>query len=118
MRLNADTTIKGSKVVLVPYRREHVPSYHEWMQSPELQASGRGPRARGRRRSSSLPPAHRAFAPAAHAISRRRGPHIPTLRCVPSPCQKVLVGLLCPHTWLCYHPPPPSTAHHPSPRRS
>ncbi|KIY98693.1 N-acetyltransferase 9-like protein [Monoraphidium neglectum] len=38
MRLNADTTIVGQRVVLVPYRHEHVPRYHTWMQSPELQA--------------------------------------------------------------------------------
>ncbi|CAG8520963.1 6054_t:CDS:10 [Funneliformis mosseae] len=27
----------GEKVILVPYRPEHVPKYHEWMQSPFLQ---------------------------------------------------------------------------------
>lgn len=37
MRLNADTTITGGRVVLVPYRREHVERYHGWMRSPELQ---------------------------------------------------------------------------------
>ncbi|GBF93906.1 N-acetyltransferase [Raphidocelis subcapitata] len=37
MRVNANTTITGQRVVLVPYRREHVPRYHEWMQSEELQ---------------------------------------------------------------------------------
>lgn len=26
----------GEKVVLVPYLREHVPRYHEWMQDPAL----------------------------------------------------------------------------------
>ena len=38
MRINADTTITGERVVLVPYRPEHVPRYHGWMASPELQA--------------------------------------------------------------------------------
>jgi hypothetical protein len=41
MRLNADTTITGERVVLVPYRPEHVPRYHAWMQSPELQVGRR-----------------------------------------------------------------------------
>ncbi|KAJ2317335.1 N-acetyltransferase 9, partial [Coemansia sp. RSA 2681] len=27
----------GSQVVLVPYEKEHVPTYHEWMKSPFLQ---------------------------------------------------------------------------------
>ena len=31
MRLNHDTTILGERVKLVPYRREHVAQYHEWM---------------------------------------------------------------------------------------
>ncbi|WIA12789.1 hypothetical protein OEZ85_006420 [Tetradesmus obliquus] len=37
MKLNANTTIEGQKVVLVPYRKEHVARYHEWMQDPALQ---------------------------------------------------------------------------------
>lgn len=37
MIINKYTTIKGRKVVLVPYRKEHVPKYHEWMKSEELQ---------------------------------------------------------------------------------
>lgn len=37
MRANANVVIAGSRVVLVPYRREHVPQYHEWMKRPELQ---------------------------------------------------------------------------------
>ncbi|KAJ1311585.1 hypothetical protein OPQ81_010066 [Rhizoctonia solani] len=36
MRLNEFTAIIGKKVVLVPYRSEHVKQYHEWMQDPEL----------------------------------------------------------------------------------
>ncbi|KAK4688312.1 hypothetical protein P7C73_g1804, partial [Tremellales sp. Uapishka_1] len=36
MRLNENTVICGDKVILVPYRPEHVPTYHEWMKSPEL----------------------------------------------------------------------------------
>jgi RimJ/RimL family protein N-acetyltransferase len=37
MKLNASTTIEGDQVILVPYRREHVARYHEWMQDPALQ---------------------------------------------------------------------------------
>lgn len=37
MRANENTMIVGEKVVLVPYREEHVAKYHEWMSSPELQ---------------------------------------------------------------------------------
>lgn len=40
MRINADTTITGQRVVLVPYRQEHVPRYHAWMQCQELQVRG------------------------------------------------------------------------------
>lgn len=38
MLLNADVAIESatSDTVLVPYREEHVPVYHEWMSSPEL----------------------------------------------------------------------------------
>ncbi|KAJ8919815.1 hypothetical protein NQ315_006344 [Exocentrus adspersus] len=38
MHINKDTIIIGKNVVLVPYRKEHVLRYHEWMQSEELQA--------------------------------------------------------------------------------
>lgn len=37
MRINENTLLEGHKVVLVPYNTEHVPRYHEWMKSPELQ---------------------------------------------------------------------------------
>ena len=37
MRLNNNTVIQGDRVVLVPYRREHVEHYHKWMQDPWLQ---------------------------------------------------------------------------------
>ncbi|KAI8375709.1 GNAT domain-containing protein [Choanephora cucurbitarum] len=37
MKLNESTILKGKHVVLVPYKPEHVPKYHEWMQSPFLQ---------------------------------------------------------------------------------
>uniref|UniRef100_A0A8D1J9S6 Alpha/beta-tubulin-N-acetyltransferase 9 n=1 Tax=Sus scrofa TaxID=9823 RepID=A0A8D1J9S6_PIG len=37
MRLNQNTLLLGKKVVLVPYTPEHVPRYHEWMKSEELQ---------------------------------------------------------------------------------
>ncbi|KAI9432558.1 acyl-CoA N-acyltransferase [Lactarius psammicola] len=36
MRVNAHTAIIGETVVLVPYRAEHVETYHTWMQSTEL----------------------------------------------------------------------------------
>lgn len=38
MRANADLVIRGQRVLLVPYRREHVALYHEWMKDPVLQA--------------------------------------------------------------------------------
>jgi RimJ/RimL family protein N-acetyltransferase len=31
-----DLVLEGERVVLVPYRPEHVSTYHEWMQDPEL----------------------------------------------------------------------------------
>ncbi|CAJ1080035.1 N-acetyltransferase 9 [Xyrichtys novacula] len=37
MKINENTLLDGNKVVLVPYTEEHVPRYHEWMKSPELQ---------------------------------------------------------------------------------
>lgn len=37
MKLNWNTKIIGEKVVLVPYCKKHVPKYHEWMKSEELQ---------------------------------------------------------------------------------
>eukprot|EP00878_Enallax_costatus_P011839 GHUV01012361.1.p1 GENE.GHUV01012361.1~~GHUV01012361.1.p1 ORF type:complete len:202 (+),score=34.57 GHUV01012361.1:625-1230(+) len=37
MKTNYNTTIQGQKIVLVPYRREHVEQYHTWMQCPQLQ---------------------------------------------------------------------------------
>ncbi|XP_070708118.1 alpha/beta-tubulin-N-acetyltransferase 9 [Pempheris klunzingeri] len=37
MKINENTLLEGHKVVLVPYNAEHVPRYHEWMKSPELQ---------------------------------------------------------------------------------
>lgn len=36
MRKNGDTVLEGEKIVLVPYKKNHVPRYHEWMQSTEL----------------------------------------------------------------------------------
>ncbi|KAM3909958.1 alpha/beta-tubulin-N-acetyltransferase 9 isoform 2-T2 [Leptodactylus fuscus] len=37
MRVNEDTVLRGHKVLLVPYEPHHVPRYHEWMKSEELQ---------------------------------------------------------------------------------
>ncbi|XP_028823012.1 alpha/beta-tubulin-N-acetyltransferase 9 isoform X2 [Denticeps clupeoides] len=37
MRLNENTLLDGEDVVLVPYTAEHVPRYHRWMASPDLQ---------------------------------------------------------------------------------
>ncbi|NWU91489.1 NAT9 acetyltransferase, partial [Upupa epops] len=37
MRINQDTVLQGQRVTLVPYSSAHVPRYHEWMQSEELQ---------------------------------------------------------------------------------
>ncbi|KAJ2391877.1 N-acetyltransferase 9 [Coemansia sp. RSA 2611] len=37
MRANEKLAIVGRQVALVPYEKEHVPRYHEWMKSPYLQ---------------------------------------------------------------------------------
>ncbi|XP_055994405.1 alpha/beta-tubulin-N-acetyltransferase 9 [Sorex fumeus] len=37
MRINQNILLLGKKVVLVPYTSKHVPRYHEWMKSEELQ---------------------------------------------------------------------------------
>lgn len=37
MKINQDVVLRGKKVTLVPYTPAHVPRYHEWMQSEELQ---------------------------------------------------------------------------------
>ncbi|WVO13549.1 hypothetical protein L204_101170 [Cryptococcus depauperatus] len=36
MKLNENTVLFGNSVILIPYRAEHVLTYHEWMRSPEL----------------------------------------------------------------------------------
>lgn len=36
MKLNYETCVVGNKCVLVPYRPEHVPKYHQWMLDPFL----------------------------------------------------------------------------------
>ncbi|KAL7216392.1 hypothetical protein ACSBR1_028355 [Camellia fascicularis] len=37
-------SVEGEKVILVPYMKEHVPRYHQWMQDPALlQATGSEP---------------------------------------------------------------------------
>ncbi|XP_078081415.1 alpha/beta-tubulin-N-acetyltransferase 9 [Mustelus asterias] len=37
MLLNAEVELRGRLAALVPYRAEHVPRYHQWMRSEELQ---------------------------------------------------------------------------------
>ncbi|XP_033753650.1 N-acetyltransferase 9-like protein [Pecten maximus] len=37
MLINANTVVKSEKILLVPYENHHVPRYHQWMQSEELQ---------------------------------------------------------------------------------
>lgn len=37
MKENQNTIIRGKKVTLVPYREEHVATYHQWMEDPDLQ---------------------------------------------------------------------------------
>uniref|UniRef100_A0A8D0FAC7 N-acetyltransferase 9 (putative) n=1 Tax=Strix occidentalis caurina TaxID=311401 RepID=A0A8D0FAC7_STROC len=37
MKINQNTVLQGQRVTLVPYTAAHVPRYHEWMQSEELQ---------------------------------------------------------------------------------
>ncbi|XP_026280225.1 alpha/beta-tubulin-N-acetyltransferase 9 isoform X2 [Frankliniella occidentalis] len=37
MKLNENTCILGKDVVLIPYQGQHVPKYHNWMKSEELQ---------------------------------------------------------------------------------
>ncbi|KFQ77873.1 N-acetyltransferase 9, partial [Phoenicopterus ruber ruber] len=37
MKINQNTVLQGKRVTLVPYTSAHVPRYHEWMQSEELQ---------------------------------------------------------------------------------
>ncbi|MEE6523519.1 hypothetical protein FKM82_022460 [Ascaphus truei] len=37
MRVNENTVLRGQQVQLVPYEPHHVPRYHEWMKSEELQ---------------------------------------------------------------------------------
>uniref|UniRef100_A0A7S0YEB4 N-acetyltransferase 9-like protein n=1 Tax=Polytomella parva TaxID=51329 RepID=A0A7S0YEB4_9CHLO len=37
MIINSNTVLVGERVVLVPYKKEHVEKYHEWMKDPILQ---------------------------------------------------------------------------------
>ncbi|XP_034264610.1 alpha/beta-tubulin-N-acetyltransferase 9 isoform X2 [Pantherophis guttatus] len=37
MKINQNTVLQGKRVALVPYTSAHVPRYHEWMKSEELQ---------------------------------------------------------------------------------
>ncbi|PLW38615.1 hypothetical protein PCASD_08231 [Puccinia coronata f. sp. avenae] len=39
MRINEETAVVGPRVGLVPYRKEYVPQYHEWMSDQELRES-------------------------------------------------------------------------------
>jgi len=36
MKENSKTAIQGYKIVLIPYREEHVEKYHGWMQNEDL----------------------------------------------------------------------------------
>lgn len=37
MKINENQKIIGNRVILVPYKRHHVPKYHEWMSQIEIQ---------------------------------------------------------------------------------
>ena len=37
MKVNRNTVLVGQKVVLLPYRKQHVLRYHEWMKDPLIQ---------------------------------------------------------------------------------
>ncbi|XP_065211920.1 N-acetyltransferase 9-like protein isoform X1 [Planococcus citri] len=37
MKLNSSTAVVGKTVILVPYKKKHVPKYHKWMQRKDLQ---------------------------------------------------------------------------------
>uniref|UniRef100_A0A8C5RFL8 Alpha/beta-tubulin-N-acetyltransferase 9 n=1 Tax=Laticauda laticaudata TaxID=8630 RepID=A0A8C5RFL8_LATLA len=37
MKINQNTVLEGKRVALVPYTSAHVPRYHDWMKSEELQ---------------------------------------------------------------------------------
>lgn len=39
MKVNAHRAISNNKVLLVPYSKHHVPTYHAWMQDPALQTA-------------------------------------------------------------------------------
>ncbi|KAI8872183.1 n-acetyltransferase 9-like protein [Ramicandelaber brevisporus] len=44
MKANENVLVIGSRLVLCPYEKEHVPRYHEWMQDEDLlEASGSEP---------------------------------------------------------------------------
>ena len=36
VRRMVGVSLEGEKVILVPYMKEHVPKYHQWMQDPFL----------------------------------------------------------------------------------
>lgn len=46
MRATTNVVVTGKRAVLVPYRREHVARYHEWMVSGHVANGGRGGHAR------------------------------------------------------------------------
>ncbi|WPH01136.1 Hypothetical protein R9X50_00397100 [Acrodontium crateriforme] len=39
MKVNEETALSTAKLLLVPYSRSHVETYHEWMKDPSLQAA-------------------------------------------------------------------------------
>ena len=39
MKLNEKCVIYGTRVILVPYEKEHVEKYHNWMQNKDILAA-------------------------------------------------------------------------------
>ena len=71
MRLNECTVLQGERVWLVPYLREHVPTYHAWMKDEWIREMTRSEpltldeeyAMQVRRRADDLPPCTILIAP-------------------------------------------------------